>query len=225
MFSQILRLRQSQKTKHLSPEGKEALDLIRAVVEPDTDSVLDFLKWLSPSQSQSISEVLTGYDKRPASERELIRYILRPLAKKETLPVALYETLLLHDFFIGRPARTENRLSFESFVRIIVGLRDNLDLPLDLSTRRKRTEVTALIEFIFAVEVSGSEFTTHFYNKSRGLGYVRYEKQALKELVIRYADDYQRLIEVATSRGTTNPELLALMMEEGSAAVLTEGVL
>jgi predicted CopG family antitoxin len=225
MLNQFPRFYQSPEMKYLSPVGRDVLNMIRAIVGTKKNYAIEFLKWLSPAQTESMREVLTGYTERPQSERDLISYILHPLTDGSTNSIVLYETLLLHDAFIGRTLQLENQYRFDVFARLVVGLRDNLDIPLDLSTHQKRMEAKALISFSFEVETHGAEFMRHFYNKARKLNYMRYESDALKEVVLRYADQSEKLIDIALSRETTDPELLAIIMNEENASALNSGIL
>lgn len=211
--------------KYLSPVGRDVLNMIRAIVGTKKNYAIEFLRYLSPAQLESMREVLTGYNERPESEQDLISYILHPLSDGSTNSIVLYETLLLHDAFIGRTLELKNQYRFDVFARLVVGLRDNLDVPLDLSTPQKRTEAKALISFSFEVETNGAEFMRHFHNRARKLDYMRYESVELKEFVLRYADQSEKLIDIALSRETTDPELLAIIMNEENASALNSGIL
>jgi hypothetical protein len=216
---------QSPEMRYLCPVGRDVFKTVNDILGTNKTTAVEFLRWLSPAQLESVREVLSGYDKRPEPERDLIRYILTPLSDGDTNPVVLYETLLLHDAFIGRTLQLQNQYRFDVFARLVVGLRDNLDIPLDLSTPQKRMEAKALISFSFEVETHGAEFMKHFYNRARDLKYMRYESNDLKEVVLRYADQSEKLIELALSRETHDPALLALMMDEENSSALADGVL
>lgn len=216
---------QPPEEKYLWGLSRAVFEMIQSIVKVDSSRTVDFLKGLTQPQLEGISEALTGYEERPEAEQSMIRYIVKPLVTGEVNHTVLYETLMLHDAFIGEALASGSQYRMDVFAKLVVGLREHLDTPLDLSTPEKRRDAKALISFSFEVETHGAEFMKHYYNRVHKLDYMRYESDALKELVLRFADQSEKLIETALRRETTDPELLALMMDKEQSSVLNSGTL
>lgn len=222
----LAKTRTPKDEKYLGPVAREVLSLICAVGDADRKIVIkEFLPVLSDRQLESIKDLLTGYEDRPYHERKLLAYIIKQAFIGKASPTVLYETLILHEAFIGPILLSQLQFRIDSFERLVVGLRDHLDVPLDLTTPEKCRDAKALLKFSFEVGGFGAEIMTHEYNAARKLSYMKYENQELKNLVLRYADQSDKLIEASLSRETVDPNLLALMMDDETSSALNSGIL
>jgi len=207
---------------------REVFSLIKKV---DQISVLraKTIKWLSgstPEQLERLRSLYTDFWAKPEYEQTVLRETLNPLthAFSHSSVVALHDAVDLHRALLVPKIINGARHSGTRIVELVLGLRKNPRVPLDLSTPQKRREAEALLSFTFEICGRGAEVVSRFHVHSIKATYSKLLDPALERLVIQNPDKAERLASYYL-RGTTDAELLSMMIEEETSIALTEGTL
>lgn len=192
-------------------------------------------KWLLEStgeQVQAVRDLIIELPSISEGMKHVLYYIFYPLdahrSGRNEGYTAIHEALALRNGFYGPIVQNQQQFQFTMISELVLGLRTNSLLPLDVYDPVKKRSYEALIAFQFEMSACSAPLPTYQKRYKTTFGReaaVAISDPKLKELIINHADRIEDLIYYATSRTTLDAALLELMMRESVSPALNEGML
>lgn len=198
---------------------------LRVLARVDINKTHQWLMDSEPHEIQNVRRIIAEYPSMPENKQQMITYMLDPLVRKDSKAFGLHDTLAMHEAFYGPSVISGHQYRFTQFKELVLGLRDKIKTPLDVTDPTMVQKYRALLYFAFELNSKNLMVTKSVYHRGVRVVAAPYYDPRLKDLVLQNTERVDELVAHAHSRESLDVDLLTMLLNDSGSRALLEGAL